>query len=649
MVEEVKEKISPKSPKQAMILNTQADTAIVGGAMGCFDSETEYLSQDGWKKFEDYNEEDLVAQYSQELDGVEFVAPSLYMVKEVDTFYHIKTQHVDQMITENHSVIYWKEDGNHFYNLPAHVLHNYGNFSGRFKVHTEEGFSFSDVTKKDIVEVSKKDKAYCFSVPSGMLLIRRNGKISISGNSGKSYIALLFPLKYSEDPYFRGVIFRKTTGELTAQGGLWETAVELYNYVFGEGACKVGKKDLKVTFPTGASVKFSHMERDDNRFAHMGAQYTFILFDEATHFSKLVIEYLGLRIRSARAKHKMQMILTCNPDPDWFGLEWIRPYLLEDGTPNKSMDGVIRYYVVDDGNYVWSDSLEELESKYGAGEESGIKTFTFISASCYDNPVLLKNDRSYISRLKSKPFVDVQRYLYGNWLVRPSNSGFFRREWVIELVEPPPHTDFVKIVRAYDFAAVLPSDQNRNPDYTASVKMGKLKSGEYVILEVTRTRIRFGDWKKHVLENAARDGNRVDIVIPQDPNAQAKANSVQFANSINDAGFGYHCTYKKSTTSKLESFRPFSATAQNGSIFVLANCGIDYWNKVHYSNDFFLNEMEAFTGERKNTESGHDDVVDACSLAYIYLASKARMPSASFLHGINAATSETINSLLQIR
>lgn len=103
--------------------------------------------------------------------------------------------------------------------------------------------------------------------------------------SGKSYMALLYPLKFADDPYFRGVIFRKTTGELTAQGGLWETAVELYQTVFGEKNIKVHKKELKITFPSGGSVKFSHMEHDNNRFAHMGAQYTFILFDEATHFS----------------------------------------------------------------------------------------------------------------------------------------------------------------------------------------------------------------------------------------------------------------------------------------------------------------------------------------------------------------------------
>lgn len=628
-----------------MILNTLADTAIVGGAMGCFDEHTEFLSPDGWIKFAEY-EDHLVAQYDPTNDAIDFVQPTLFIKKESEYFFSVQTEEIDQVITPNHTVVYWKEDKSKYKNLPVSVLYEYGDFSGFIQTYDQNGQSkYSEVNKKDITLLEKAGTSYCFNVPSGMLIIRRNGKISVSGNSGKSYIALLFPLKYSWDKYFRGVIFRKTTGELTAQGGLWETAVELYNYVFGENACKVGKKDLKITFPNGASVKFSHMERDDNRFAHMGAQYTFILFDEATHFSRVVIEYLGLRIRSARAKHKMQMILTCNPDPDWFGLEWLRPYLLEDGTPNKVMDGVIRYYVVEDGNFVWSDDIESLEERYGAGDESGIKTFTFISASCYDNPVLLKNDRAYISRLKSKPFVDVQRYLYGNWLVRPSNSGFFKREWLVELDAPPPVSDFIKIVRSYDFATSLPSDTNRNPDYTASTKMGKLKSGEYVILEVTRHRIRFGEWKQHILDNAVKDGKNVDIVIPMDPNAQAKANTITLAREICEEG--YHCTYKKSNTSKLESFRPFSATAQLGSVFIVKYCGFDFWNKISNSNDFYLNEMEAFTGERKNTELGHDDTVDTTSLSFIYLASKINI-GGGFLSGITSAKTTYVNPLMQI-
>lgn len=118
--------------------------------------------------------------------------------------------------------------------------------------------------------------------PKQELMLNQEADTCIVGGamgSGKSFVSLLYPLRYSDDPYFRGIIFRKTTGEITAQGGLWETACELYQTVFGSGNIKIHKKDLRITFPSGGSVKFSHMEHDADRIRHQGAQYTFVLFD----------------------------------------------------------------------------------------------------------------------------------------------------------------------------------------------------------------------------------------------------------------------------------------------------------------------------------------------------------------------------------
>ena len=71
MSDEERLKISPKSKKQKMILSTEADTAIVGGAMGCLDGETEYLSESGWAKISDYTE-GTVAQYNPDENIIEF-------------------------------------------------------------------------------------------------------------------------------------------------------------------------------------------------------------------------------------------------------------------------------------------------------------------------------------------------------------------------------------------------------------------------------------------------------------------------------------------------------------------------------------------------------------------------------------------------
>ena len=51
----------------------------------------------------------------------------------------------------------------------------------------------SNHNKCDILRIKSKDgKRYCFTVPSGMLVLRRNNRIFITGNSGKSTLLINF-------------------------------------------------------------------------------------------------------------------------------------------------------------------------------------------------------------------------------------------------------------------------------------------------------------------------------------------------------------------------------------------------------------------------------------------------------------------------
>lgn len=477
------------------------------------------------------------------------------------------------------------------------------------------------------------------SSPKQELMLNQTADTAILGGamgSGKSFISLLYPLKFADDPWFRGIIFRQTTGEITAQGGLWEQAIDVYTRLYGnadelrkqgkKGGIKIHIKDLKITFPSGGSVKFSFLESAKDLLKHQGAQYTFVLFDEATHFTKEMIEYLRKRIRSVRARHQKQMVLTCNPDPDWPMLEWIKPYLTEDGTPDLSKDGKIRYYVVNNGEYIWSDSKEDLEKVYGVGADSGIRSFTFVSANCTDNIPLMTADPEYLSNLKAQPYVDVQRYLYGNWYVRPSGSTLIRREWFKEQIEEPAWTDIEKTVRAYDFAFTLKSDTNPSPDYTVSVKMSRLKNGDYFIHDIRRTRILPGDWLKFILEAALEDGNKVDIIIPLDPGAGAKFSNTFLAKDLSSSGF--YVRQLRAQGKKADRFKPFASMVMNGGMQILLNCGTDYENQIPNDLNFFYRELEAFDGTR-SSGSRKDDLCDACADAFEAVASTKTIPKFS--------------------
>lgn len=491
------------------------------------------------------------------------------------------------------------------------------------------------------------------SSPKQELMLMQEADTAILGGamgSGKSFISLFYPLKFADDPHFRGIIFRNTTGEITAQGGLWENACELYTKIYGNsedlrkqgktGGIKIHIKDLKITFPAGGSVKFSFLESKKDLLRHQGAAYTFVLFDEATHFSREMVEYLIKRMRSARAKHKKQMVLTCNPDPDWECLEWIKPYLTEDGTPDSTKDGKIRYYVVDNGDYVWSDSREELESIYGSGTDSGIRSFTFISANCMDNIPLMKADPTYLSNLKAQPFVDVQRYLYGNWFVRPTGASMVRREWFDEKDEEPAWTDIVKTVRSFDFAFKKKTDAYPNPDYTVSVKMSKLKDGNYFIHDIRRTRILPGEWMDFILESAIEDGPSVELVLPLDP-------QTRYSNSFLSKDLsakGYYVRQFQATGKKQERFKPFASMVMNGGIQILRNCGTDFENGISNDLNFFYRELESYEGGRSSGDR-HDDLCDACSDAFGACAQSIHIPD--FLGSLQSTNLKMENPFLR--
>ena len=373
-------------------------------------------------------------------------------------------------------------------------------------------------------------------------------------------------------------------------------------------------------------------------------QISNIFYDEATHAEEEDIWWLWSRLRS-KAENVHGLVLSCNPDSDSWLLKYAIWYLYPEGhelagRPDPEKNGKIRYLLRIGGEVCWGDTKEDLIERYGNpnlshDHEDQVKPIKFqaLFGTIDDNPPLKKSNPLYKSNLEALPKLSRERLLYGNWFARPENSTYFNRNTCPELTVAPDASEFTRIVRAYDFAGTLPHDSNRSPDYFASMKMGKLKNGNYVILEVLRTRITFGDWFNHILSNAKRDGFGVDIILPEDPNAASKAATALLARSLNDEG--YCARMKRSSQGKLDSFRPFAASAELGVIAVVKNCATDLWNKIQNNNEFFYKELENFDGTRKNGEAGHDDLCDISSLAYMTLASRLQIPN--FLPGLKSA------------
>jgi len=91
-----------------------------------------------------------------------------------------------------------------------------------------------------------------------------------AAGSGKSFILNMLPLRYANDPNFTCVVFRRTTVQVTGQGGMWDTAKKIYAELPPYHRPRIQEGKLKMTFPSGATVKFHHMEHVKNKHDHQG-------------------------------------------------------------------------------------------------------------------------------------------------------------------------------------------------------------------------------------------------------------------------------------------------------------------------------------------------------------------------------------------
>lgn len=462
--------------------------------------------------------------------------------------------------------------------------------------------------------------------------LNSNANIIVAGGamgSSKSYIGLLRHLRWVEDPYYRGFCIRKNSTTLMKSGGLFEEALDIYKQYDENVVPKY--KDQKLVFPSGASVSFSHYENSKSSELYRGLQLSSAFYDEATDSEENDIWFLISRLRT-KAKMTPSIWLTCNPDPDHFLRTWVDWWLYPEGhekfgLPDPDKAGKVRWVVRISGELYWGDSREELivlygNPNFGLDHPKQIKPMSIQSllGTIYDNPTLIKTNPGYLASLEAQPEVEKQRNLYGNWEAREQNSTYFNRSWVEEVL----HVDESEVVatcRTFDFAGTLKSDSSPSPDYTTSARMRKMKSGMYVVDDIRRTRIRSGDWFDFVMECAMDDPKNTSYYIPLDPGPSAKRATELFARDLSEAGL----YVRKLTTnkSKLERFRPFSSMAQNEGIVFLSGCGTDFENNVINDLNFVYRELEAFTGERKRGENGHDDIVDVLSDAFYVLASKA--------------------------
>lgn len=475
--------------------------------------------------------------------------------------------------------------------------------------------------------------------PKQKMILENKAQILIIGGaagSGKSYLLQLMPLAYIDDPKSNCIMFRRTTPQLKGQGGLFDTAQSIYNELPDAWKPRFREKELEAIFPyfdaetqtfkkgrPGAKVKWSHMEYVKDKLNHQGLQYTFVGFDEGCQFEWEQIDYLISRLRS-ESKYPSRMVISCNPDPDHKIKELIDWYLDDDGYPIPERDGVIRWFLRQDGNFVWGESQEELRELYGDDADDAL-TFSFISANIYDNPPMLENNKEYLAFLKGLPEVEKAQLLYGNWNARPEGANYFQRSYLKEVACLPLGCTSV---RPYDKAGTERTSGNRHPDFTASVKVSKDTEGFYYLsgdycaefvddgLYSTGTQGRFckkaGERDAIIKKQAEHDGDDVTIIFSVDPGQAGISEFLTSSRALLADGYVVEKDPTPGNKSKLTRFAPFAQLAQQGFVRIVRS---SFDAKTY---EALMNELEKFNGER-STVSRKDDWVDAISSGINFL------------------------------
>lgn len=187
------------------------------------------------------------------------------------------------------------------------------------------------------------------------------------------------------------------------------------NTLLGElkGIAVYKESDKVFTFSNGSKIKLGYCDSERDVLQYQGIEYDIICMDEATQFTEYQFQTLTACLRGANDFPK-RMYLTCNPGG--VGHEWVKRIFI-----NK--------------RYKPDENPDDYE---------------FISATIFDNKILMDKDPHYLSMLNNLDDKLRQAWRDGNWdmLAGQYFSEFDRSVHIIEPFAIPEHW---KKYRAIDY------------------------------------------------------------------------------------------------------------------------------------------------------------------------------------------------------
>ncbi len=244
-----------------------------------------------------------------------------------------------------------------------------------------------------------------------------------AAGGGKSYALLADPMRYFNHPKFNGLLVRRTNDELRELK--WKSK-ELYPALFKGAQWK--EKDSMWLFPSGAQFWMTYLERDDDVHRYQGQAFSYIAFDELTHWSTpFAWNYMRSRLRTTSQEDedygKLPVFMRATTNPGGPGHGWVKRMFIDPAPYGKAFTPVDW-----DTNkpMVWPEGHPK----------AGLPLFErrFIPAKLSDNPFLYE-DGQYEANLLSQGGNTQRQLLHGDWDVA-DGAAFSEFRQTLHVVEP---------------------------------------------------------------------------------------------------------------------------------------------------------------------------------------------------------------------
>ncbi len=230
-----------------------------------------------------------------------------------------------------------------------------------------------------------------------------------AAGGGKSYAMIVDVLRYCQYESYRGLLIRRTSPMLKE---LISVSRSLYPKAF-PGA-KYNKSENVWYFPSGATIQFGYLDREEDLDNYQGLPYSYIGFDEIQHQrSDSGFIYLLSRLRNANPAIKCYIRASANPG----GSPWVKEAFIDPAEPNTT------FY------------------------RNGL-SWKFIPAKLEDNPYLdtpIGDEilSPYRKMLMALPEVQRKQLLEGDWMV--GEDAMFTFNPVVHVTKelPPLHWSII--------------------------------------------------------------------------------------------------------------------------------------------------------------------------------------------------------------